>query len=117
MRQQHGPAKTSGTGENAADVIGMLMGDQHRIDGVGREAQALQPPRHFARTESSVDRQTGIAGLDQQGVAGCRCRATQSAPCLLQLFVQQAQDASKYPPINTPSRSALALVDSPAILR
>lgn len=46
----------------------MFVGDQHGIDFVGSRAEALEPARHLARTESGVDQQTGRAGLNQESV-------------------------------------------------
>ncbi len=68
VREQDGPAKTPGTGKNTADVIGVFMRDQYRINIIARQVQAFKPTRHFARPEAGINQYAGISGFDQQGV-------------------------------------------------
>lgn len=68
VREQDGPAKSPGAGESSANVIGMFVRNQHRIDIVTSKVQPRKPPRHFPRSKTGIDQDTRIACFDQQSV-------------------------------------------------
>jgi len=54
---------------HAADVVGVLVGDQDRIEGGRVEADALAARHHLAHGETAIDQDPGPAGLHDGGVA------------------------------------------------
>lgn len=69
VRKQNPPVETPRTGKDSADVIGVFMRNQNRIDILAREIQACQPARDFARSETGIDQHPCISAFDQQGIA------------------------------------------------
>ncbi len=63
------PVKTPRTGEDASNVVGVFMRDQHSINIIADQAQSFQPAHHFARTKSGINQDASIPDFDQQSVS------------------------------------------------
>ena len=49
----------------------MLVGDQHAVDALGTfAAERFEAPQNFLAAESGVNKESGVLGFEQRGVAG-----------------------------------------------
>jgi hypothetical protein len=57
-----------GERRHAADVIGMLVGDEYCVKGFGRYADARKPRRSVTHAEAAVDHDASATRFDNEAV-------------------------------------------------
>ncbi len=65
-----GDAKEAGEGDEAADVVGVFVGDEEGVEGRGVFADGGEAVEDFAAAQAGVDEQAGAAGGEKGRVAG-----------------------------------------------
>ena len=68
--QVDGDAKEAGEGDEAADVVGVFVGDEDGVEGGGVFADGGEAVEDFAAAQAGVDEQAGAAGGEKGRVAG-----------------------------------------------
>lgn len=68
--QVDGDAEEAGEGDEAADVVGVFVGDEDGVEGGGVFADGGEAVEDFAAAEARVNEQAGAAGGEKGRVAG-----------------------------------------------
>ena len=53
----------------AADVVGMLVGENHTVELLGCDAALFQAQYHLPRTQATIDENPGVTGCDKGAVS------------------------------------------------